>query len=165
MARVAATPEARKARGVAGPGRAGSRSVPSGWGRPVRRCAGLAPARERLDNDHAPAAARAWRTRVDRFLRRVVVGRQRDGQQVAGEREARLARGPGEQAVVADAVEAARQDVEQEAADELVGGKGHDLLPVGSVTAVILVAEGDAGLVEGEQAPVRNGDPVGVAAT
>ena len=31
-----------------------------------------------------------------------------------------------------DAVEAARQDVDQEAADELVGGQSHDLLPIGA---------------------------------
>jgi hypothetical protein len=42
-------------------------------------------------------------------------------QQFAGEREAGLAGAAGEQAVVADAMEAARQDMEQEAADELVG--------------------------------------------
>ena len=41
-----------------------------------------------------------------------------------------------------------RQDVEQEAADELVGGERHDLLPVGAGAAIVLVAEGDAGLVE-----------------
>ncbi len=46
---------------------------------------------------------------------------------------------------MADAVEAARQDVEQEAADELVGGERHDLLAVGAVAAIVLVAEGDAG--------------------
>jgi hypothetical protein len=38
----------------------------------------------------------------------------------------------GEQAVMPDAVEAARQDVEQEAADELVGRQRHDLLPFGT---------------------------------
>ena len=59
-----------------------------------------------------------------------------------------------------DSVEAARQDVEQEAADELVGAECHDALPVGAVTAIILVAECDAGLVEGEEASVRDGDPV-----
>ena len=62
-----------------------------------------------------------------------------------------------------DAMEAARQDVEQEAADELVGRERHDLLPVGAVAAIILVAEGDASLVEGDQAAVRDRDPVGVA--
>ena len=100
---------------------------------------------------------------VERFVRRVVIGRRRDGEQFAGACEAGLAGGAGEQAVVADAVEAARQDVEQEAADELVGRERHDLLAVGAVAAIILVAEGDAGLVEGEQPAVRDGDAVGVA--
>ena len=38
-----------------------------------------------------------------------------------------------------------------------------DLLPVGAAAAIILVAEGDAGLVEADEAAVRDGDPVGVA--
>ena len=46
--------------------------------------------------------------------------RRRDGQQFAGAGDVGLAGGAGEQAVVADAVEAAGQDVQQEAADELV---------------------------------------------
>lgn len=46
-----------------------------------------------------------------------------------------------------DAVEAARQDMKQEAADELVGGKRHDLLTVGVVAAVVLVAERHPGLI------------------
>ncbi len=62
-----------------------------------------------------------------------------------------------------DAVEAARQDVEQEAADELVGTECHDALPVGAIAAIILVAECDAGLVEGEETSVRDGDPVRIA--
>ena len=72
----------------------------------------------------------------------------RDLKQIAGERETVLAGGAGEQAVVPDAMEASGQGVQQEAADELVGGKGHDLLPIGAAAAVVLVAEGDPGLVE-----------------
>src|SRR5438270_13750252 len=45
----------------------------------------------------------------------------------------------GEIAVVADAMEAVGQDVEQEPADELVGAKGHHLLLV--VLAIFLPAE------------------------
>lgn len=41
---------------------------------------------------------------------------------------------------MSDAVEAARQDMKQEAADELVRGEHHDLLTVGAVTAVTLHA-------------------------
>jgi hypothetical protein len=55
------------------------------------------------------------------------------------------------------------QDVDQEAADELVDGEPDDLVSVGSVGAVILPFEGYAGLVEGEQPAVGDGDAVGVA--
>ena len=64
---------------------------------------------------------------------------------------------------MADAVKALRQDVEEEAPDELVGGDRHGALALGLAAAVVLVAEGDAGLVEGDQPAVRNGDPVGIA--
>src|SRR6476619_1880764 len=118
----------------------------------MRRCARLAPAREGLDDDHVPAAARAWRADIDRALWLIVVRWRRDGQQRAGEPEAGFARGAGEQAVVADAVEAARQEMEEKAADELVGRERDDLLPIGPAAAIVLVAEGDAGLVEADQA-------------
>jgi hypothetical protein len=36
----------------------------------------------------------------------------------------------GQEAVVADALKAFGQNVEQEATDELAGGEGHSLLPV-----------------------------------
>lgn len=39
---------------------------------------------------------------------------------------------------MADAMEAARQDVEQEPPDKLVGADGHDLLPLGIGTTIIL---------------------------
>jgi len=64
---------------------------------------------------------------------------------------------------MSDAVKAARQNVDQEAADELVGGQRHNMLALGPVAAIILVAERDAGLVEGDEAPVRYGDTVGIA--
>jgi Ca2+-binding RTX toxin-like protein len=48
-------------------------------------------------------------------------------------------------------------------ANELVGGQGHDLLSVDAGAAVILVAEGDAGLVEGDKAAVRDRHAVGGA--
>ena len=43
------------------------------------------------------------------------------------------------------------------------GVERHDALAVGAIAAIILVAEGDAGLVEGEQPSVRDGDAVGIA--
>jgi hypothetical protein len=108
-----------------------------------------------------PAATGACWPHIARLLGHVVLGRRRDRQKFAG--EAGFACRGGEQAVVADAMEPARQDVKQEAADELVGRKCHDALPLPAVAPVILVAEGHAGFVEGEQPPVRDGDTVRVA--
>ena len=62
-----------------------------------------------------------------------------------------------------DAVEAAWQDVDQEAADELVGGQRHDLLAFGAIAAVVFVSERHAALVKGDEPPVRDGDAVRVA--
>src|SRR5712692_365626 len=60
-----------------------------------------------------------------------------------------------EQAEVTDLDEAGGQDVQQEAADELVGGKGGTLAVLGS--------EGDAAILEGNEALVGDADAVGVA--
>src|SRR5437764_11550 len=68
----------------------------------------------------------------------------------------------GEITVVADAMEAGGQDVEQEAADELVGGKDHHLLLV--VVAIIFPAEADPTVGKPHQAAVCNGDAMGIAA-
>ena len=43
---------------------------------------------------------------------------------------------------MAHAVEATRQDIEQEAADELVRRERHDALPLRTIAAVVFVAEG-----------------------
>ena len=48
---------------------------------------------------------------------------------------------------MADAVKALRQDMEQEAADELVRRQRHDFAARQAVRAIVLVAEGDAALV------------------
>ena len=88
------------------------------------------------------------RQRSGRLLRLGRFWRGRHGQEFAGAGEAGLAGGAGEQTIVADAVEAARQDMQQEAAHELVGVQRHDLLALRPAAAIILVAEGDAALVE-----------------
>ena len=69
----------------------------------------------------------------------------------------------GEQAVVADAMEAGWQDMDEEAADELFGGERHDLGAVAAFSAVVLPCEGDAGMIGGDQAAVGDGDAVGLA--
>ena len=129
----------------------------------MRWCAGLTPALECLDDDHVPTTAWAWWAHIERLVRHVVVGRRRVGEKFAGACEAGLTRRTGEQAVVTNAVEPARQNVKQEAADEFVDAERHDLLAVRAIAAIILVAKSDAGLVESKQPPVRDGDAMGIA--
>jgi len=68
---------------------------------------------------------------------------------------------------MADAVEAAGQHVEKEAADELAGRERHRLDPgfAGDLAAgaIILPAEGDAVVVEPDQTRIRDRDAMGVA--
>ena len=79
-------------------------------------------------------------------------------------RDVGLALRAGQQAVMPDAVKAVGQHVDQEPADELVGGQPHDLLPVAGLDAVVLPAEGDRLGIGADQAAVRDGDAMGVAA-
>src|ERR1700681_5029598 len=70
----------------------------------------------------------------------------------------------GEEAVVADAVEARRQDMHQKAADELVRGKRHHLVvSLLAFETIILPLEGNVLVVGRDQAAVGDGDAVGVA--
>ena len=78
---------------------------------------------------------------VGRFFRFGLLDRCSDAQQLAGERHGVLVRRAGEQAIMPDAMEAARQDMDQEAADELVRRQRHDLLTFSPASTVILVAE------------------------
>ncbi len=63
---------------------------------------------------------------------------------------------------MADAMKAVRQGVEQEATDELIGANGEKLRL--AVVAIILPTEGDGRVGHADQARVRNGDTVCVAA-
>ena len=67
----------------------------------------------------------------------------------------------GEKAEVTDADEAFGQHVQKEAAQELGGAKSH--LALLATVGVILPAEGDALLFEGQQAMIGNGHAMGVA--
>ena len=51
------------------------------------------------------------------------------------------ARAAGEQTVVADAVQAVRQDVDQESADELAGGECQDLLAIAPIGPIVVCTE------------------------
>ena len=95
-------------------------TAPSSGAPSVRgRSPGTCDASEALDHEHASAAAGAWGAALCRRGRLGGLGRCGDGEQFAGAGDVRLAPSRGEQAVVADAVEAPRQDVHQEAADNL----------------------------------------------
>src|SRR6185437_7062211 len=67
-----------------------------------------------------------------------------------------------QQAIVTNALQPLRQDVEQEATDELVGLEGHSLL--GIVVPVVLPFESDPPVVDVQDAVVGDRDTVGVAA-
>ena len=69
----------------------------------------------------------------------------------------------GQEAVVPDAMETLWQDVDEEAADELVRRQRHGLVAAGPVDPVVLDPECDAVGVGPDQAAVGDGDAVGVA--
>src|SRR3984893_7147986 len=66
-------------------------------------------------------------------------------------------------ALVADAMKAFRLDVCQEAADELICRKCHELVPLGTLDPVVLVFERDAHRVSCDQAVIGDGDAMCVA--
>jgi hypothetical protein len=128
----------------------------------------LAAALEDLDDDHAAAAARAWLRQYARFVDRCF-GRvglfwaRRHSEQLASVGHVRGSVGAGEQPIVSDAMEAFRQDMDQEAPDELVGRQRHRLLPGGPLDPIVLVLEGDTVLVGRDQSAIGDRDAVGVA--
>jgi len=69
----------------------------------------------------------------------------------------------GEEAVVTDAVKSVGQDVDQKAADELVGVERHQLVAGLGLGPVILPFERHALAIKGDEPAVGNSNPVGVA--
>ncbi len=93
---------------------------------------------EGLDDDHGPATTGAGLREAWRFIGigggigdriGLVLGRL-DVEQLTGPSQVLGASAIGEEAVMADAVEARRQDVEEKAADELRYRQGHGLVVV-----------------------------------
>jgi len=78
------------------------------------------------------------------------------------QRELASAVGVGEEAIVPDAMKAVRQGVQQEAANELVALKRHDLCF--AAMAIILSAERDRGVGHAEEAGVGDIYAMGVSA-
>jgi len=89
--------------------------------------------------------------------------RPRHLEQLPSQRQILLAPVVGQQSVVSDAVQSGGQHVQQEAADELAGGRGHGLVAGAALGPVIPSPEGHAAVVEADQAPIGDGDPVRVA--
>jgi len=87
--------------------------------------------------------------------------RYREAEEFAAALQALMAAAVGEQAVVADADEAGREDMQEEPAQELVDGKGDGLQA--AAVSVVLDPEADDVVGEPGEAVVGEGDAVGVA--
>jgi hypothetical protein len=129
---------------------------------------GRLAALEQLDDAHAAAAARA--RRIERFIGSLAItiglGRgagHRHAQKLARGGDALGLGGAGEEAVMADAMEGLRQDVDEEAADELAGGERHGGVTLTPFGAVVLDSERHGPGIGLDEATVRDGDAVGVA--
>ena len=85
------------------------------------------------------------------------------GERLADALDVAGSNGAGKQAVVANAVEAAWQDVQEKAADELGRVERHGPEPVAAFDPVVLPFEGHALFVERDQPRVGDGDAAGVA--
>ena len=84
-------------------------------------------------------------------------------QQFTRLREVVVALSIGDQAIVANAMKAAGQDMQQEAAHELLGTEGHGLVAGVCLGPIILPAKGDAALVQGNESLIRDRHPMGIA--
>ncbi len=92
-------------------------------------------------------------------LGRIDAGRRAEQSAAAFERSTSSA--VGEQSEVADANQASREDVKQEAAQKLMGGNGHDLLL--AAVRIVSPAEGDAAVFKSHEAMVGDGYAMGIA--
>ena len=130
---------------------------------------GRGAAFEELDDDHVSAAAWTRAREGGRVVAITVIGIGSLAlgllatEQLAGACDVVGAGGLGEQAVVADAVQALGQDVNEEAANELVGCERHHFVTIGAFEPIVLVFETDSVFVERDQPAVGDGDAVGVA--
>jgi hypothetical protein len=123
--------------------------------------AGAGGSRVRFSSDGARLGERLRRRRID--FDRLLSRRRCQSEEFAHPRDRLGAVRAGKQAVVADAMEAFGQHVDQEAADELADVERHRGVAAGSLDPVVLDLERDAVLVDRDQAAVRDGDAVRVA--
>ena len=83
-------------------------------------------------------------------------------EQLKAQRQQRSAIAVGKEAEVADAYEPGRQQMEQEAAQELIDGQSHERLLV--AVRRVAPAEGYVAISESDQPGVRDSDAMGVGA-
>ena len=126
-------------------------------------------AREGLDDDHRGAAVSAHEggpgaVVIGAGVARVS-GRRWRGlmQKIASGGDVALTVGVGEQSIVADAMKARGQHVQQEAAHELLGRQAHRFEARVSVFAIVLPAERDAAIVQCQEPRVCDRHSMGVA--
>ena len=117
----------------------------------------LAAGREGFDDDHAAAAARTRMRDGRRLVGTAIVVRQGlrfwHGEQLARSRKIFRAGRLGQKSVVTNAMEALRQDVAEETADELICCEGHDFVASSAVGTIIFVVERDAELRSAQRPP------------
>jgi len=142
-------------------GVAGSRGAPVciGW-RASKQLDGCEP----LDDVHRSTAERALRKNLCSLSLRCrgwSIGCTL--KKAEAEREQRGSLSVGEEAEVADADEAARQQMQEEAAQKLIDGQIHDSLPVG--VGGVPPAEADLAVGESDKPAVGDANAVGVGAS
>ena len=100
---------------------------------------------------------------IVRFGRLGLARRLGRGEQLPGLLDVVRSTRASDETVMANAVEAGWQDMQEKAANELAGIERHGLEPVAAFDAIVLPLEGDALRVEHDEPRIRNGDAVGVA--
>lgn len=114
-------------------------------------------ASEGLDDAHYVAATGAWFSQCegdDVGGWRVILFGGLCTEQYANFFDTGLSLRAGEQTIVANAVEPVREDMDEEASDELEGGETHDVLFVAGFDAIIFPSERDGAGIGTDQAAV-----------
>ena len=143
----------------------GSRRIPH-----LRRVRSQMSRRQEIDAAHATSLTERTESEIDSGqpqhplrdrLGRSLGGWRRLVEEGTAARQARPTVAVGEQAEVPDTDEAAGEDVQEEAAEELIGFEGHDL--DGVAVGVVLPAQAHDALVEADETVVGKRHAVGVA--
>ena len=69
----------------------------------------------------------------------------------------------GKQSIVADAVKAIGQDMQEKTPDKLIRSQGHGLVTIMLFGTIVFPLEGNTMFITGNQAAVGDCDPMGVA--